>query len=250
MGEDRSRQRVEEGVLNSSPNDVETRQLYGRRHGRPLRRGRRVALGSLLPAVGIPVPPPGTALDPRDLFPAENRPLWLEIGFGGGEHLAAQAAANPGVDFIGCEPFVNGVAGLLKQAADKGLQNIRILAGDGRALLDALPDACLDRVFVLFPDPWPKKRHHRRRLLQSETFAALARTMADDAELRIGTDHMEYGRAILMAALAEPSLEWLAETAADWQVRPADWPESRYEAKARRAGRSSLYLCFRRRPRR
>lgn len=185
-------------------------------------------------------------LDPAQLFPAA-RELWLEIGFGGGEHLASQARAHPDVGFVGVEPFVTGVARLLAEMTAGGLGNIRIFPDDARLLLPALPDGSLGRIFVLFPDPWPKKRHHKRRIVNPETVAEFARLLRPGGELRIATDDVGYARWILAACLAEPRLEWLAERAADWRERPADWPPTRYEQKALAAGRRPVYFRFRRR---
>ncbi len=174
--------------------------------------------------------------------------VWLEIGFGGGEHLAWQAEANPDVGIIGCEPFINGVASLLKQIDDRGLDNIRIHANDARDLLETLPDACLDRVFILFPDPWPKARHHRRRIVAPATLEQLARIMRPGTELRLATDHADYGRWMLRHLIRHPAFRWRARRPADWRQRPEDWPATRYEAKAIAAGRACLYLSFERTP--
>ena len=170
--------------------------------------------------------------------------LWLEIGFGGGEHLAAQAAANPGTGFIGCEPFINGVASLLAEIDRLGLTNIRIFDDDARLMLKALPDACLGRVFVLFADPWPKKRHHRRRFIAPDTLDQLARLMKDGAELRFASDHMGYVRWALSRLTAHADFQWTAAGPADWRTRPADAVETRYEEKALQKGLSCVYLSF------
>ncbi len=224
-------------------------RLYGRRRGRPLRPGRRRLLRELLPAIRIALPPPGQMLDPASLFAHRREAIWLEIGFGSGEHLAWQAARNPNVGLLGAEYYVNGVAALLRQIEAHGLDNVRILHGDARALIDALPAACLARVFVLFPDPWPKTRHHKRRLIQRETLTRLAMIMADGAELRIATDDPTYQRWILEQA-AHPAFHWLAEGPEDWRTRPADWPATRYEQKSIAAGRRPAFLRFKRRARR
>ena len=184
-------------------------------------------------------------MDPAALF-GDRRPVWLEIGFGDGAHLAAQAAAHPEIGFIGVEPFVNGVAALLARIDREGLANIRIFTDDARLLLGALPDASVARLFVLFPDPWPKRRHHKRRLVNRATVAEFARILAPGGELRLATDDAGYARWMLEALLAEPRLDWLAERAADWRERPADQPPTRYEAKALAAGRRPVHLRFRR----
>ena len=181
----------------------ERRILYGRRRGHRLRPERRRLLTERLPELEIRLPESGR-LDPAQL--AGGRALWLEIGFGGGEHLIWQAKAHPEVLLIGCEPYINGVARLLALAEAAGLGNIRLLVDDARLLLRALPDACLERIFVLFPDPWPKSRHHKRRIVNPETAAAFARLLVQGGEVRLATDDMDYGRAMLGTLLAEPGL--------------------------------------------
>lgn len=223
------------------------RQIWGRRHGPRLRPGRQLLLEARLPQLAITLPETGR-LEPRLLFPRPPREVWLEIGFGGGEHLAAQAAAHRDVGFLGVEPFVNGVARLLALAEEAGLDNIRILMDDARLLLRALADASIGRAFVLFPDPWPKLRHHKRRIVNPATVAGLARVLAPGAELRLATDDPDYARAMLEAVLRDGRFAWLAECAADWLARPEGGPPTRYEAKAQAAGRRCTYLRFRREP--
>jgi tRNA (guanine-N7-)-methyltransferase len=222
--------------------------LYGRRRGRKLRAGQRELFSTLLPRLAIELPATGT-LALRSLFPAPPEQVWLEIGFGGGEHLAAQAAAHPRCGLIGCEVFENGVAKLLAEVARRGLDNVRVFAEDARLLVAALPEASLGRVFILFPDPWPKQRHHKRRIVSTETLDALARATADGAELRLATDDADYLRWMLERATAHPAFEWLARRPSDWREHPADWPATRYEEKARAAGRRPAFLRFRRRER-
>jgi tRNA (guanine-N7-)-methyltransferase len=221
------------------------RLIYGRRTGHRLRPGRRRLLDRLLPRLQVSLPAAGT-LDPAGLFAHRPESIWLEIGFGGGEHLAAHAAARTQVGLIGCEPFVSGVARLLSLIEAQGLGNIRLFTDDARLLLRALPDACLERIFVLFPDPWPKTRHHKRRIVSPATVAEFARLLTDGGELRLATDDMGYARAMLLALLGSAALVWLAERPADWRQRPADWPATRYEEKARAAGRAIVYLRCRR----
>lgn len=223
---------------------------FGRRKGKKLRPGRSALLETLLPRLAIPRPDPGGVpgemVDPAALF--GSRPVWLEVGFGGGEHLAAQAAANPDVGFIGCEVFVNGVASLLRHVDEAGLSNVRIFPDDARFLLKALPDRCLDRVFVLFPDPWPKHRHAGRRFISPATLDLLARLLKDGGELRVASDDVTYIRWVLMHAPNHPAFRWIASRPADWRSPPADWVPTRYEAKAVREGRPPAYLRFERRP--
>lgn len=183
-----------------------------------------------------------------------GRPTWLEIGFGGGEHLVWQAQHNPHVMIIGCEPFIDGLVKVLaaiddamagEDAADchQGcLGNVRLFADDVRPLLRALPEMSLERAFILFPDPWPKRRHVKRRLVNAELLSALARAMRPGAELRIGTDIADYARTILLALDGVPELRWIADHPDDWRERPADWPQTRYEDKAVREGRRSCYF--------
>jgi tRNA (guanine-N7-)-methyltransferase len=193
-----------------------------------------------------PLPQPGQ-LDPRRLFDGEINDVWLEIGFGGGEHLAAQAEAHPLVGFIGAEPYINGIASLLQAIRARGLRNTRLWPHEGEELLEALGSGSIGRVFVLFSDPWPKIRHHKRRFIGTETVMALARILRDGGELRVATDDAGYLSWILGHILAHPAFEWTARSPADWRDRPADWPATRYEAKARAAGRAAFFLRFRRR---
>lgn len=228
------------------PTDPRQRPIfYGRRRGKRLRKGAAALLDSLLPRIRVPMPEPGRALDPRALFDAPVRAVWLEIGFGAGEHLAAQAVANPDVGLIGAEVYVNGVAKLLRHIERGGIGNIRVYHGDVRLLLPALPDASLERVFLLFPDPWPKKRHAERRFVNPGNLAELARLLADGGELRIASDDPTYQEWTLEQMPAAPVFEPVEQTTR----RPDDWPQTRYEAKAAREGRQSLFLRYRRRPR-
>ena len=222
-----------------------SRILYGRRRGKKLRPGRQALLDELLPALRIALPASGF-LDPARLFAAPPRQVWLEIGFGGGEHLAWQAAANPEAGLIGCEPFVNGLASLLAQVSDRGLANVRVLDDDARKLLDVLAEASIARLFVLFPDPWPKARHHKRRIVSRETLDACARVLADGAELRLATDDMDYCRWMIEQLARHGAFEWLARGPVDWRQRPDDWPATRYEAKARKQGDRPVFLRYRR----
>ena len=205
-------------------------------------------MADLLPRLAVSLPANGQ-LDPAALFALRPQALWLEIGFGAGEHLAWQAARHPEIGFIGAEIFVNGIASLLSRVADQGLGNVRVFQGDARDLLPALPEAAIGRAFILFPDPWPKSRHHRRRLIQAETLDELARVLQNSAELRLATDDVGYLTWILEQATSHPKFVWLARRAADWRRRPADWPETRYEAKARQRGAQPMFLRFQRRPR-
>ena len=210
------------------------RRIYGRRRGRPLRPGQRHLQETLLPQLAV-TPPETGVLDPASLFAERPESVWLEIGFGAGEHLAAQAEAHPEIGFIGCEVFENGVARLVAEIARRDSTNIRIFPDDVRVLLDALAPASLDRVFILFPDPWPKARHHKRRLVSTATLDRLAVLMRKGAELRLATDERGYLAWMLEHATAHPAFAWLARRPSDWRERPADWPPTRYEEKARRS---------------
>lgn len=251
-----------------TPADIPVeRRLYGRRKGRPLKPGRRRLMAALLPRLAIRRaaldgdggPDGSDGLDPGQLFsgpppfPGGRAGLegdtWLEVGFGAGEHLAAQAEAHPQIRFIGCEPFENGVASLLARIEAQCLDNIRIFADDALILLDRLRPRSISRVFVLFPDPWPKARHAGRRFFAGDAADRLARVMADGAELRVATDHPVYLRWALGILCAHRDFEWSAERPSDWRTRPSDQPETRYEQKARDRGVSPVFLVFRRTPR-
>ena len=220
-------------------------RLYGRRRARPLRPGQRRLQQDLLPRLAIDLPEAGL-LDPHSLFPMPVRDVWLEIGFGAGEHLAEQAERRLEIGFIGCEVFEDGIVRLLGEVARRGLGNICLFADDARLLLAALPPSSIGRVFILFPDPWPKRRHHKRRLVAPATLDLLADVMSDGAELRLATDDRDYLAWMLEHTIAHPDFVWLARRPADWRERPEDWPATRYEAKARAAGRSPAFLRFQR----
>ncbi len=218
---------------------------FGRRRGRAFSPRQARLMAEVLPRLAMladgPIAAPLTGL-----FAAPVEAVWLEIGFGGAEHLIWQAEHNAHVGIIGCEPFEDGVVKALTGIEDKGLDNVRLHADDARPLLRCLPDAAIDRAFVLFPDPWPKKRHVKRRLVSGPLLAELARVMRPGAELRVATDIGDYLRTMMIAFAAEPRFRWLAEGPDDWRVRPADWPQTRYEQKAIREGRRGYFLCFRR----
>ncbi len=203
-------------------------------------------LAELLPQLRLALdrPPP---LSPKTLFPVPVGEVWLEIGFGAGEHLVWQAEHYPHIGFIGCEPFINGVGSLLGAIQDRGLKTIHIHDGDAREVLAWLPDASIGRLFLLFPDPWPKTRHLKRRLLSLETEAELARVLRRGGEFRFASDDGDYVAQALSTLQASGRFDWLAEGPNDWRMRPPDWPETRYERKALREGRRAAYLRFRRR---
>tara|TARA_B100001540_G_C15733944_1_gene608943 strand:+ start:473 stop:1177 length:705 start_codon:yes stop_codon:yes gene_type:complete len=229
--------------------NIQGSRIYGRRQGKPLTPSRQKLVDELLPRLVVDAADSDTAVEINDLFAADIEDLWFEVGFGKGEHLAWQAAHHPNTGFIGCEPFLNGIAGLLGHVEAQSLENVRIFTDDARLLMDRLPDASIGRFFVLFPDPWPKARHHKRRFINPGNLDVIARLLKDGAELRVGTDHMDYCRWTLMQLMRRDDFEWIAAGPDDWRQRPADWPPSRYEAKALTQGRKSAYLRFRRKAR-
>lgn len=226
----------------ASPHATELRS-FGRRRGRKLSPRQQGLIADLLPRVGIDLAQPGPG-DARALFPPGTDEVWLEIGFGGAEHLVWQARHHRGVGLIGSEPFEEGLVKALAAIADGDLANVRLWGDDVRPLLRWLPEGSLARVFMLFPDPWPKKRHHKRRLFSPELLSLLARVMRPGAELRLATDIGDYARWSLAVAARAPRFRWAAAGPEDWRRRPADWPATRYEAKAERAGRRCYFFRF------
>jgi len=220
--------------------------IFGRRHGRTLRSGQKVRIGELLPRFVLTIPQAGL-LEPGAAFSASKQAVWLEIGFGGGEHLAAQAECHPEIGLIGCEVFRPGIARLLAHIERRHLDNIRIFANDARLMIAALRPSSIDRVFIMFPDPWPKRRHENRRLVCRETLNALAAVMTDGAELRLATDDSNYLVWMLERLTEHPFFEWPVHGPRDWRNRPVDWPPTRYEERARAAGRAPTFLRLRRR---
>ncbi|WP_425228087.1 tRNA (guanine(46)-N(7))-methyltransferase TrmB [Sphingomonas sp.] len=221
-------------------NDPATiRRLYGRRQGHKLRQGQAALVEAMLPDVSVPEGP----IHARTLF-GDERPLELEIGFGGGEHLAAQAAARPDTGFIGCEPFLNGVVQALGHLRDGALANVRLHMGDALDVIERLPDAGLERVYLLHPDPWPKARHAKRRMINHGPLDAIAAKLRSGGEFRLGTDDPTYCAHAMMVMGQRHDFGWTAETPRDWLQRPADWPETRYERKARRHGHEVWYFRY------
>lgn len=229
--------------------DNRRRSLHGRRHARRIAPSQKALLERLLPEIEITLPTAPPLLDPAQLFGAWAEEVWLEVGFGKGEHLIWQAVRNPSIGFIACEPFVNGVAALLAGIESNGIENIRIYVGDAAELIQLLPAGSLARAFILFPDPWPKKRHHKRRFISQDNLSALAEKLCDNAELRIATDHSDYCRWTVQNMDRSRDFEWLAEGPDDWRCRTDDWPSTRYEEKALRKGAKCAYLRYSRRVR-
>jgi tRNA (guanine-N7-)-methyltransferase len=243
VGENRPRAGAE---ISLRPLKPPAERLYGRARGHKLRARQVVLLERTLPRLALDetqAAEPWAAFDPR------LHALWLEVGFGSGEHTLAQIAANPDVGLIGCEVFENGICSLLSRLVPEGAEataplpaNLRLWPADARALLRLLPEACLDRLFLLFPDPWPKARHAKRRFVHPALLPIVARAMRPGGEWRIASDDPTYQ-------------EWVAEVMAGQEVfdvrthdeRPADWPPTRYEAKALREGRSPRYWSLIRR---
>ena len=224
------------------------RNFYGRLKGKPLKDSQKTYIAEDLAAlspgfVSWDDNPARTPLDLEALF--AGRPVWLEVGFGGGEHLVHQAASNPDVGIIGAEPYINGVAMLLGKIRRAGVDNLAIHPGDARDLMDVLPAASIARAFLLYPDPWPKARHHRRRFVTPEHLEPLARVMKPGAILRVATDIEDYVRQT-MEEVPKAGFDWLAEGPSDWRTSWDDWISTRYELKALREGRVPHYMTFRR----
>ncbi len=230
----------------SNKNQTDELRLYGRRRGKKLRLRRQQLIDRLLP--GLSVEPEALAagsLDPQSLFDISIQAIWLEIGFGGGEHLLQQAIAHPDIGFIGCEPFIDGVAKVVAEIDRLQLRNIRLYADDARKLLPVLAPDCLNRVVLLFPDPWPKKRHNKRRFVNRQNVEAVARVLRPGGEWCMATDVMDYARCMLLQLTSAPDFHWTAEGPRDWRRRSLDWPATRYEEKALAGGRCPVYLRFR-----
>jgi len=222
-------------------NDPTTiRRLYGRRAGHALRVGQSALMERVMPEVAVRTAKP---LDAVSLF-GSDRPIELEIGFGSGEHLAAQATAHPDHGFIGCEPFLNGVVGALGHIERLDLKNVRLHMGDAIEVLERLPNASLDRVYLLHPDPWPKARHAKRRFMNKGPIDLIATKLKPGGMFRFGTDHPIYCRWAMMVMGQREDFKWLAKEPKDFLVRPDDWPETRYEKKARKQGHEVWYFRY------
>jgi tRNA (guanine-N7-)-methyltransferase len=222
-------------------NDPSTiRRLYGRAKGHKLRLGQQALVDETLPNFAVPTEGP---LDAMRLF-GDDRPLEVEIGFGAGEHLAGQAAMRPDHGFIGCEPFLNGVVGALGHIRDGDLKNVRLHMGDALDVIERLPDASLDRVYLLHPDPWRKARHAKRRMVNHGPLDLIAAKLKRGAEFRLGTDDPTYCRWSMMVMNQRRDFAWQAKEAKDFLTRPDEWPETRYERKARRQGHEVWYFRY------
>jgi tRNA (guanine-N7-)-methyltransferase len=210
-------------------------------HGKALRSHQAWLIQERLPQLEVPR---SGEIDCAALFPFAPREVWLEIGFGGGEHLAAQAAARPDVGLIGAEPFINGLAKALAAIERNGLANIRLRAGDALELIEHIPKAALSRIFILYPDPWPKRRHRKRRIVSAAMVGELARVLRPGGEARFATDIDDYAGWTLRRFLDNGAFRWIARRADDWREPWPEWRETRYEAKAKREGRRPVYLTF------
>lgn len=231
-----------DGAKTAHPHSAELRS-FGRRRGRKLSPRQSLLFSDLLPRLTFDLANPA----PRSLeglFTTAVSDTWLEIGFGGSEHLIWQARHHPDTGLIGCEPFEDGVVKALTAIDESALGNVRLWADDVRPLLRWLPEASISRAFILFPDPWPKKRHQKRRLFSPDLLHLLARVMKPGAELRLATDIGDYARTALLAVSQVPAFRWTAEGPGDWRVRLDDWPGTRYEAKAGREGRRCYFFRF------
>ena len=218
----------------------------GRRHGRKLRPRVQKIVEENLPHFLVKEAIDRKKVDVNTFFPEKPREVWLEIGFGAGEHIAWQAKRHPQIGFLGFEPYLNGVASLVRHSVSEKLSNIRIVPDDIRPFLIKLPDRCLSRIFILFTDPWPKPKHKKRRIIQCETLSEFHRIMKPGAKLRIATDHLDYLSWILIHFKNFTGFHWLAKSPKDWRCRSNDWPQTRYEQKAIREGRPPAFLEYQR----
>jgi tRNA (guanine-N7-)-methyltransferase len=219
--------------------------FFGRRKGHALKRNQAALFETLLPRLALDLASPAPE-NLAALFPHSPAQVWLEIGFGGGEHLIAQARSHPEIGFIGCEPFVNGMAKALAAIAAHGVTNVRLHFGDAIDLIDWLPPGSIAGIDLLYPDPWPKKRHWKRRFVQDTTIAALARALRPGGLFRFASDIPDYAAWTLERMLRSPQFFWTAKRADDWRLPWSGWIETRYEAKAKHEGRTPAYFVFRR----
>lgn len=223
--------------------NIQGSRIYGRRQGKPLKKASAARFEKYFPLYSINISD-DEKIKPEQLFDHSPKEIWLEIGFGKGEHLAAQSIDNSKVGIIGCEPFLNGVSGLIDHIDKEKINNVRFYMDDARLLMDAIPENSISRAFILFPDPWRKKRHYKRRVVNQGNLQVLARILKDNSELRIATDHNDYCRWIIARLMENENFIWRSEHPDDWHKRPIDWPATRYEEKALKSGRKSTYMTF------
>jgi len=221
-------------------NDPDKFRTFGRAKGRPLSPAQSELFETIYPKIKVDCSHMGAPLKGLERFDE----VWFEIGFGGAEHLIWQAKHNPHAAVMGAEPFEPGVAKALTGVRDNGLENVRLQHGDARDVLESLPDNSLDKVFVLFPDPWPKSKHHKRRLINEAFLSQIFRVLKDGAEFRFGSDIIHYVDWTLMRVHAHGGFHWQPQQQSDWRVRGDDWPETRYLAKALREGRTGHFFRF------
>ena len=234
-----------DGDMSEDRHEQSRRAFFGRRKGHALKPRQAALFDTLLPRLGLDLGQPAPA-DLRALFAPRIDEVRLEIGFGGAEHLIAQAAANPNVGYIGTDAFLNGVAKALVAIDERALGNIRLFHGDASELVDWLPEASLARIDLLYPDPWPKRRHWKRRFVQDDSLRRLARILGPGGEFRFATDIASYAEHVLIRILRSPDFVWTATCADDWRKPWAGFVRTRYEAKAIREGRTPAYFIFRR----
>ena len=225
--------------------------LYGRRRGKKLSERQKDYILNYLPTVSLLginncENPKREKVNLKEIF-HDDSPIWLEIGFGGGEHLLSLAKGNKNINFIGCEPYLNGVAMLLPRLASENLSNIKIFMDDARILFDVLPDASLEKIFLLFPDPWPKLRHKRRRFVSKKNVECFKKILKSNGLLYVATDVEEYARHVLEIFNSDIDFSWEVNSADDWHLPWKDWVSTRYYEKAKRAGRKITFLIFKRR---
>lgn len=222
----------------------EYRKIWGRKQSRPLKDYQKNLVENLLPKLQVHLQQ-DTAVVLSELFPNPVKEYYLEIGFGGGEHLAARAVESSAAGFIGCEPFINGVASLLKHIDQQKIENIRIVVDDARLLLKSLPDQCLSRIYIMFPDPWHKKRHHKRRIVSPETIDNLSRVLKVGGELYMATDIQNYAEWMQETLKPRTEFELIMDDRQHLTDRPIDWPRTKYEQKGIKAGRDASYMIYR-----
>ncbi len=213
---------------------------FGRRQGRTLRPLQKALLANVMPQVEVTLQ--GENIAPETFFPTKPKEVWMEIGFGGGEFLAKQAALHPDIGIIGCEPYINGVVKLLAAVEAQELQNVAVWRDDARMVLKAIKDHSLHRVFILFPDPWPKIRHQKRRIVSHEMLQLLSTKLVPGGELVLATDHIDYSEWMLAHVLDSPYFTWNASSQNDWRTPPEGWTTTRYEEKTRAEGREPVFI--------
>ena len=224
------------------------KNLYGRRQGRPLKKERKDALETLLPKLEIPTDKLNEdhTCQPESLFPTPCSSCWLEIGFGQGEHVAALAAQNPDTGYLGAEPFINGMAAFLKDNKDKDMNNVRVLMDNGMIIARSLSPASLDGIYVLNPDPWHKKRHHKRRLINKDNLDTFAKILKPGAALIMTSDVIDLAGWMCTHTSNHSAFEWQARSIKDWSVPPKGWISTRYEQKGAKGSKKMIYLIYKR----